>query len=135
VLAAAAAGLSGCGIGAGAEKEGGGVDQVITRDFGQQRLGQRAVPAVRESDTVLRLLQGSSKVKTRYGGGYVASIDGLAEGDRHAWLFFVNGIAGEKPADDLELHGGDAVQWDYHSIRVQGDIRHRRPPVPRARGM
>ena len=122
MLAVTAAALGGCGIGAGAEKEGGGVDLVVTRDFGQQRLGQRAVPSVRESDTVLRLLQGGNDVKTRFGGGYVSSVDGLAERGGRSWLYFVNGIVGGKGADDTELHGGDVVQWDYHSIKVRQDI-------------
>ncbi len=115
-------GLSACGIGAGAEKEGGGVDLVVTRDFGQQRLDQRAIPTVRESDTVMRLLQGGNEVKTRFGGGYVSSVDGLPERDQRAWLYYVNGIAGDKAADDYELHGGDVVQWDYRSVEVQQNI-------------
>ena len=121
-MLSAAAGLAGCGIGAGAQKEGGGVNLVVTRDFGQERLDQRALPTVRESDTVLRLLQGGNEVKTRYGGGYVSSVDGLAEGGGRSWLYFVNGIAGGDAADDQELHGGDVVQWDYHPVKVRQDI-------------
>ncbi len=120
--AAAAFALGACGIGAGADKEGGGVNQLVTRDFGEQRLDQRALPSVSQSDTVLRLLQGGNKVKTRFGGGYVRSIDGLSERDGKAWLFFVNGIAGDKGANDYQLSGGDVVQWDYHSTRVRQDI-------------
>lgn len=122
MLAAGAASLAGCGIGAGAEQEGGGVDLVVTRDFGQQRLDQRALPAVRDSDTVLRLLQGGNKVKTRFGGGYVSSVDGLAERDGRSWIYFVNGVAAGKAADDYELRGGDVVQWDYHSVKVRQNI-------------
>ena len=95
---------------------------MVTRDFGQQRLAQRALPAVRESDTVMRLLQGGNEVKTRFGGGYVASVDGLAERDGRSWLYFVNGIGGGKAADDYELHGGDVVQWDYRSVKVRQNI-------------
>lgn len=119
---AACVGLSACGIGAGAKEEGGGVSQVVTRDFGQKRLDQRALPSVRESDTVMRLLQGGNKVKTRFGGGYVQSIDGLPERGGRAWLYFVNGIAGDKAADDYELNGGDVIQWDYHSTGVRQNI-------------
>ena len=119
---AAAAGLGGCGVGAGEEKEGGGVDLVVTRDFGRQRLEQRALPEVRESDTVLRLLQGGNKVKTRFGGGYVESVDGLVERDGRSWIYFVNGIAGGKAAKDYELDGGAVVQWDYHSVKVRQNI-------------
>ena len=34
----------------------------------------------------------------------------------------MNGIAGDEAADDYELHGGDVVQWDYHSAKVRQDI-------------
>ncbi|HYI36943.1 MAG TPA: DUF4430 domain-containing protein [Thermoleophilaceae bacterium] len=122
VLATAAIALAGCGIGAGAEQEGGGVDQVVTRDFGQQRLDQRSLGSVRESDTVMRLLQGGNRVKTRYGGGFVQSIDGVAASGGRAWLYFVNGVVGGEAADDYELSGGDVVQWDYHSTKVRQDI-------------
>lgn len=119
---AVALGLSACGVGAGAEKQGGGVNQVVTRDFGEQRLDQAALPTVRESDTVMRLLQGGNKVKTRFGGAYVQSIDGLAERGEKSWLYFVNGIAGDKGADDFDLNPGDVVQWDYHSTKVRQNI-------------
>ena len=48
------------------------------------------------SDTVMRLLQRNFDVKTRYGGGFVQEIDGVAGGREDGrpvdWFYYVNGI-------------------------------------------
>ncbi|MBX5469627.1 MAG: DUF4430 domain-containing protein [Thermoleophilaceae bacterium] len=113
VLAAA---LAGCGVGPGKARSG-AVELTVTRDFGQQRLGRPLrVSEVRESDTVMRLLARGHKVTTRYGGGFVQSVDGLSgagPGGRRDWFYFVNGIEASTGAADRKLHPGDVVQWDY----------------------
>src|SRR5215207_2358970 len=73
-----AAGLAGCGLGAGERDTGARV--LVTRDFGTRELGARIVQDAPSSDDVLRLLERDFDVKTRYGGGFVQSIDGLAGG-------------------------------------------------------
>jgi hypothetical protein len=116
--------LSGCGLGPGESKKG-GVELRVTRDFGQKPLGSPASrPDVRESDTVMRFLQGARKVTTRFGGGFVQSIDGLA-GDQSAerdWFFYVNGSESSVGAADYKLNPGDVVQWDYHDWRATQHI-------------
>lgn len=115
VLAAAIA-LAGCGFGAG-EKKPGGVELRVTRDFGQRDQHADAKKGeIRESDTVMRFLQGSHKVTTRFGGGFVQSIDGLAgnQSAEHDWFYYVNGSEASKGAADYKLAAGDVVQWDYH---------------------
>jgi hypothetical protein len=118
LLAAAVASLAaaGCGVGPGESKKG-GVELRVTRDFGGRALGPVARRAkVRESDTVMRLLQSRRRVTTRYGGGFVQSIDGLA-GDQSAerdWFFYVNGSEASVGAADFKLSPGDVVQWDFH---------------------
>jgi hypothetical protein len=112
----ALAALSGCGFGAGESKKG-GVELRVTRDFGQH--DQRADATqqdIRESDTVMRFLQKDHKVTTRFGGGFVQSIDGLAgnQGAEHDWFYYVNGSEASKGAADYKLAAGDVVQWDYH---------------------
>jgi hypothetical protein len=115
VLLAALA-LAGCGFGPGPAKQG-PVQLRVTRDFGQKEL----TPAVerdqvRDSDTVMRLLQSSHQVATRYGGAFVQSIDGL-QGNKsgaHDWFFYVNGSESSKGAADYKLSLSDVVQWDYH---------------------
>jgi hypothetical protein len=55
-------------------------------------------------------------VKTRYGGGFVQAIRGVAgkgPGGRRDWFYFVNGVEAKVGAADYELSPGDVVQWDY----------------------
>ena len=116
VVLAAALTLAGCGFGPGEVKQG-PVELRVTRDFGQKELAppvQR--DEVRASDTVMRLVQSSHQVVTRYGGGFVQSIDGLqgSKSGEHDWFFYVNGTESSKGAADFKLSLSDVVQWDYH---------------------
>lgn len=124
--ALAALAVAGCGVGAGAEREGGGATIRVTRDFGAQVLSSDRVEKVREDQTVMRLLRSKNEVKTRYGGAFVQSIDGLSGrgGSGFAdWFFFVNGIEAGKGAAEYELNPGDVVQWDYRNWRAAMDVR------------
>ncbi len=116
-LAAAAALLGGCGLGAGEEQEG-GAKLRVTRDFGHEELGSARLDALREDQTVMRLLRSEFDVETRFGGRFVQAIDGL-EGAGPAgtrdWFFFVNGIESGEGAAEYELSPGDRVQWDHRS--------------------
>ncbi len=55
---------------------------------------------------------------TRYGGGFVQSINGLAGGREHGspvdWFFYVNGIESTEGAADVSVRGGDRIWWDRH---------------------
>ena len=107
--------LGGCGVGPGPERHG-GVQLRVTSDFGKVTLASASAPKVRESDTVMRFLQAHAKTTTRYGGGFVQSIDGLSgneSGGRHDWFYFVNGSEAPTGAADRRLSPGDVVQWDY----------------------
>jgi len=107
--------LAGCGLGEGKERAGGGAQLRVTRDFGHVQLGQARLAKVRESDTVMRFLRSKFKVTTRFGGGFVQSIDGLAgrgAGGHSDWFFFVNGIEAGEGAASYKLSPGDRVQWD-----------------------
>ena len=107
---------AGCGLGPGDDSAGDRVQLRVTRDFGQRVLTTAAVTEVRESDTVMRLLQSKAKTTTRYGGGFVQSIDGLegrGSGGRSDWFYFVNGIESSTGAAERRLSPGDVVQWDY----------------------
>jgi hypothetical protein len=112
LLAALAA--AGCGLGAGAGV--GGVELTVTREFGTTPVLQRAVEA-NESDTVMRVLEGSAEISTRYGGGYVGSIEGVEEAQRgghpYDWFFFVDGIESPIGAADYALRGHERIWWDY----------------------
>ena len=79
-LLAAAVGLfgaapDGCGVGPGNDE--GDVSLTVTRDYGSEVMLQKS-DSIRESDTVIRLLDRNADISTRYGGGFIQSIDGLA---------------------------------------------------------
>ncbi len=54
---------------------------------------------------------------TRFGGGFVQSIDGLAAGTnggrRSDWFFYVNGIESPIGSAEYDPSGGDRIWWDY----------------------
>jgi hypothetical protein len=83
----------------------------VTRDYGSARLAAgREAPG----QSALNALRRLTHVGTSYGGRFVESINGLS-GDRSAaedWLYFVNGIAPNVGAADVELHAGDHEWWD-----------------------
>jgi hypothetical protein len=90
------------------------VTLTLTRDFGATSIADRTRDQVPESETVMRLLQRSADVKTRYGGGFVRCIDDLCgeASKRTDWLYFVNGSWAPKGAAATRVRGGDRVWWD-----------------------
>lgn len=117
-LLACAAALAGCGLGAGEEQAGGGVQVRVTRDFGRDLLAQARERRVREGETVMRALRSRFEVETRYGGRFVQAIDGVAgtgSAARGDWFYFVNGVEADVGAAEYELSPGDVVQWDLRS--------------------
>jgi Domain of unknown function (DUF4430) len=105
---------AGCGLGPG--KDEGEVNLTVTRDYGDKVLAEKT-DSINESDTVLRVLDRNDDITTRYGGGFVQSIDGLAgaqSGGRSSdWFFYVNGIESPIGAAQYDLSGGDRIWWDY----------------------
>jgi len=118
ILAAALAlcvtAVAGCGLGPG--KDEGDVDLTVTRDYGTKVMLQKS-DSIRESDTVIRLLDRNTDITTRYGGGFIQSIDGLAGsesgGHRSDWFFYVNGIESPVGSAAYDPSGGDRIWWDY----------------------
>lgn len=116
-VAALAAVAAGCGFGSGAGTSD--VSVTVTTDFGARRVGERTLSNVPGSETVMRLLQREFSVSTRYGGGFVQSIDGLGGGTspggrRADWFYYVNGIEASSGAADTDIDAGDRVWWDRH---------------------
>jgi hypothetical protein len=120
-LAVAAAALAvavaaGCGFGSGGTSDG-EATLTVTRDYGNQRLAEAAVKDPSESETVLRFLDREADIETRYGGGFVQSIEGISgavEGGRNLdWFFYVNGIESSVGAAEVEVHPGDRIWWDH----------------------
>ena len=112
---AVAIAAAGCGLGPG---EGvGDVELTVTRDYGAVTLTERELGDVNESDTVMRVLEASADVSTRYGGGFVQAIDGIEAQERFGrsrdWFFYVNGVESTVGAAEYPLLGGEAIWWDY----------------------
>ncbi len=118
--------LAGCGLGPGSEQSGDGARVRVTRDFGRELLSAESFPRIREGDTVMRALRARRDVKTRFGGGFVQSIDGLSgqgAGGAVDWFFYVNGIESAVGAADYDLSPGDVVQWDHRDWSETMDVR------------
>jgi hypothetical protein len=116
LLLGAAVVAAGCGLGPG--EEVGSVDLTVTREFGTVKVAESSGEA-NESDTVMRFLEGGvDDLETRYGGGYVKSIDGFEESSRgghpYDWFFYVNGVESPIGAAEVSLHGGERIWWDIH---------------------
>jgi hypothetical protein len=124
VLAAAVAG--GCGLGAGESKDG-GASVLVTRDFGSRQIGTAAADPIPGGETAMRMLQRDFDVETRYGGGFVQAINGVAGGREDGrpvdWFYYVNGILADQGAAAHKLESGDRIWWDHHDWGASQDIR------------
>jgi hypothetical protein len=110
--AALAVALAGCGF--GGSKSDGRATLWVTRDRGKDVV---LVRKVESGQTAMQALQQAAKVKTRYGGRYVQSINGVSGSlaDQRDWLYFINGYEADRGAADYELRPGDVEWWDYRS--------------------
>ncbi len=115
---------AGCGLGAGAAPSA--VQLTVTRDFGARVLGSRGAPRLQGQETVMSLLLRNDAVTTRFGGGFVQSIDGLAGGQQAGrpvdWFYYVNGVEASKGAAATNVHPGDHIWWDRHDWSQTDDV-------------
>src|SRR5688500_7801814 len=111
-----AAGGAGCGFGPGASREG-EATLTVTRDYGAEVLVEASGEDPPASETVMRMLDREAEIETRYGGGFVQSIEGIsgtADGGRTSdWFFYMNGIESSVGAAEAPVRGGDRVWWDH----------------------
>ena len=107
-----AAAVAGCGFGAGSSSPG-TATLTVTRDYGSATLLEATDQDPPSSETVIRLLDGEADITTRYGGGFVQSIEGLAGTAEKDWFFYVNGIESPVGAAEVHVQGGDRIWWDY----------------------
>jgi Domain of unknown function (DUF4430) len=114
-ILAAALVLGGCGLGAG--KGASDVSELVTRDFGHDVVDSSTVKKTKGSETVMRFLERAHHVRTRFGGGFVQSIDGVAgaSASRVDWFYYVNGIEAGRGAAATRVHPGDRIWWDRHA--------------------
>ena len=114
IAIASAVAIAGCGLGAG-KPTSGAVTLTVTRGFGTAPIGLASEKSIPGSQTVMRMLEKSFHVSTRYGGGFVESIDGHAGGSsRLDWFYYVNGIQATLGAAGASVHKGDRIWWDLH---------------------
>src|ERR1700685_3229599 len=115
---------AGCGLGAGPAPTA--VSMTVTRNFGATVVRSFTAPQVKGQETVMSLLMRNATVSTRYGGGFVQSINGLSGGQEAGepvdWFYFVNGVEASKGAADTNVHPGDHIWWDRHDWSVTDHI-------------
>jgi hypothetical protein len=94
------------------------VTLTVSRDFGDRELGTAKRDSVPGGETVMRLLERSFDVQTRFGGGFVQQINGVAGGRLGGrpvdWFYYVNGVEAGTGAAQRRVHPGDRVWWDHH---------------------
>lgn len=117
IAALALAAASGCGVGPGERSEG-KATLTVSNDYGAEQIVEKTIEDPTGSETVLRLLDRNAAIETRYGGGFVQSIEGLAggteNGRREDWFFYVNGVESPVGAAEVEVGAGDRIWWDHH---------------------
>jgi hypothetical protein len=107
---------AGCGLGAGPAPSA--VHLTVTHDFGASLVRSWSAPRVVGQETAMSLLTRNASVKTRYGGGFVESVDGLSGGEGGGrpsdWFYYVNGVEAQKGAAATNVRPGDHIWWDLH---------------------
>lgn len=115
-LALIAVALAGCGLGAGPAPSA--ITLTVTRDFGAKPVRSWRAPRVHGQETVMSLLMRNARVTTRYGGGFVQSVNGSSGGDGGGqprdWFYYVNGVEAPQGAAATNVHPGDHIWWDLH---------------------
>jgi hypothetical protein len=108
--------LAGCGLGAGPAPSA--IELTVTRTFGSKDMPYSGALKVHGQETIMSLLMRNYKVATRYGGGFVQSIDGLSGGHEGGepvdWFYYVNGVQASKGAAATNVEAGDHIWWDHH---------------------
>ena len=118
---AVVAALGGCGFGPGPGT--GGVSVIVTQGFGSRSVASRTAGHVPGSETVMRMLERSFRVQTRYGGGFVESIDGRSGGGGQTdWFYYVNGVQAPQGAATTAVNRGDQIWFDLHDWRATESI-------------
>jgi hypothetical protein len=116
-VAALAVAVAGCGVGPG-ESSKGEATLTVTRDYGATPMLESEIADPMESDTVMRALEREAEIETRYGGGFVQSIEGVEgsaveDGRSLDWFFYVNGVESSTGAAEVPVRPGDRIWWDH----------------------
>ncbi|HUO69840.1 MAG TPA: DUF4430 domain-containing protein [Solirubrobacteraceae bacterium] len=118
---AVAAVAASCGLGPGTGTSN--VSLTVTRGFGAGTIATVSERKVPGSETVMRMLERSFTVQTRFGGGFVESINGHSgDSSRHDWFYYVNGVQAGHGAATTGVHKGDRIWWDLHDWTVTDSV-------------
>ena len=113
--------VAGCGLGAGPGT--GGVKLTVTDDFGTHQLAAISAAHVPGSETVMRMLERHFNIATRYGGGFVESIDGHSgSASQTDWFYYVNGVQAPQGAATTAVHRNDRIWFDLHDWSATDSI-------------
>lgn len=123
-MVAVAVVVSGCGLGAGSQE--GSATLVVSRDYGREILIDEKLDDLTESETAMRVLDESADIETRYGGGFVQTVEGLSGGTENGrtvdWFFSVNGVVAELGSAEFPVTAGDTVWWDHRDWTDAMDV-------------
>jgi len=118
---ALAVAIAGCGFGPGPGTSA--VSVTVTRGFGSHPIGALTEAHVPGSETVMQMLEHHFDVQTRYGGGFVESIDGRSGNSSETdWFYYVNGVQAPQGAATTAVNRGDHIWWDLHDWRATDSI-------------
>jgi hypothetical protein len=118
---AAIAALAGCGLGPGSGT--GGITLNVTQGFGSKSIASLNAAHVPGSETVMRMLERHFSVSTKYGGGFVESINGhVGNSSQTDWFYYVNGVQAPAGAAQTAVHKGDRIWFDLHDWRATESI-------------
>jgi Domain of unknown function (DUF4430) len=109
--------VAACGFGAGPSSSG-TATLTVTRDYGTRTLVEATRDDPSSSETVIRFLDREADITTRYGGGFVQSINGISgtgAGGGSDWFFYVNGVESPVGSAEVQVKGGDRIWWDYRN--------------------
>ena len=113
--------VAGCGLGAGPGT--GGVKLTVTDDFGTHQLAAISAAHVPGSETVMRMLERHFNIATRYGGGFVESIEGHSgSASQTDWFYYVNGVEAPQGAATTAVHRNDRIWFDLHDWSATDSI-------------
>ncbi len=95
------------------------VQVVITKNFGRSLMLEEYVQ-IETGTTAMDTLKKVAEVETRYGGGFVYSINNVSSQytgtnpTKKDWFFYVNGMLANVGATDYQMCEGDIEHWDFH---------------------
>jgi hypothetical protein len=88
----------------------------ITKDFGKEFLLEETI-TVAPDISALEASKQVAEIETKYGGGFVSSINNVSSSypkAQYDWFFYVNGFLSKTGASNYMMMNGDSIVWDYH---------------------